>query len=501
MSIRITILYINLWQFGGSLRGNSVAGAFMANKNTFEPTHRPRCMVCRNVLADGSSATEGFSAKPIASNFWGTVVDKIPKREKCELPFVPTLDKNGPLPHGAYTSPGDPTFEPKEVCRIPVCLDIPEMRRTVGKGEISTSVVVRRMQEFIDSGFTSFQVKATGQEHRHWAEENILGRLRQASPAFVMNKCELRIPLKVPPANSAVGVQASSVRKSLLESLHRVGGDALDCVQIQHDKNSPYIFDVLENLEELKRDGLVRSVCGCNIPALTVRTMNDYGFRIDSNQLDVNMLNPDAHSMDQALLSEDLHVPIFWSSALAGGLLTNRYNGVEVMPKLWQLRLAERRQWNTNLPIWADRQGYTKGNLDQDDKWIWDAYQLKLLSALEQMAQKHGVSISSVMLRWSLQQDHVASVPVTCRLVYPDDGLKRVPRQQELREVFRFKLDDDDVEELWGLSGRKSPEAFQGNLREPPDSFFSDEMIENESGLMLPGSHRRDERGNQKLWL
>lgn len=441
--------------------------------------------------------------KPIVTNFWGTIVDKTnsgedaSSRQQKQLPCVPTLDKDGALPNGAYFSHGDPARESKEACRLGVAIHVPALRRTLRGGELSPLVAVDTMQTLIDSGLTSFQIKATTthQDHERWAEEQIYGRLRQETPSFVMNQCQLTIPLTLPSENSATGATASSVRKGVLDTLSRVGGEAIDCLQVQYNKRSPYLFDTLEVLEDLKREGLVRSVSGRNIPPLTIRSAKNYGFTLDSNQVDANLLEPSAYSPEHRLLCQDLDMPLFLSSPLAGGLLTDRYVGRESMPKLWEFRLAERRQWNSNLHAWADRQGFTRDKLCEGDEWLWDAYQSKLMATLQEISQRHGVSIASVLLRWTLQLDHVASAIVTCRLANPDDGLKRKRREHELREVFRFRLDDEDMKELWEVSGRNEPQHLHGDFDE--DEEFFRNMEENENGLLLPETGR----GSQKLWL
>jgi aryl-alcohol dehydrogenase-like predicted oxidoreductase len=474
-----------------------VEGAFVASSRS-EAFCNYRAFAHRSSASTEKPATEEQAGSTLSSNFWHTVVRN--DEDDNQLPCVPTLDKEGHLPLGAYLLHGDPIYEPKETCRLAVAIDVPALRVILKGGDSSTLPAVEKMQDLLDAGLTTFQLKASSQEHQHWAEDHILGRLRQDTPPSVMNQCHLTIPIALPSEKRTTGVTASSVRKTVLESLLRVGGDSIDCLQIQHNKDSssPHVFDILEILEELKREGLVRSVGGRNVPSHVIRAARDYGFALDSNQLDVNLLDPSAYSLEQQQLCEDIGAPLFLSSPLAGGLLTNRYTEREDMPRPWAFRLAERRRWNTDLRVWADRQGYTSNGAD-DDYWLWEAYQSKLLATLEMIALKHGASIASVVLRWSLQLQHVASTIVTCQLVHPDDGLRRKFRGQELREVFRFRLDEDDMQQLWELSGRAEPQQLHMDSEEN-DSMF-DEMMEDESGLFLRGGNGGIDLSNTKLWL
>ena len=69
-----------------------------------------------------------------------------------------------------------------------------------------------------------------------------------------------------------------------------------------------------------------------------------------------------------------------------------------------------------------------------DEFGPWDRFQ-DLLSAMRKVADRHGVSISSVATRWVLDQPQVAGAIVGARYA------RHLP---QTLEVFRFALDDAD---------------------------------------------------------
>jgi len=67
----------------------------------------------------------------------------------------------------------------------------------------------------------------------------------------------------------------------------------------------------------------------------------------------------------------------------------------------------------------------------------WPEFQ-RLLVILQEVATKHGVSVTNIATRWVLQQPAVGAVIVGTRLGVSQHG------HENLR-VFTFELDDDDM--------------------------------------------------------
>ena len=528
----------------------------------------------------------------IASNFWYSVVAKNNQedtfsslavgksnsgnnnnnnnntpRNVVPPPCVPTLDKDGPLPASAYVvvcRPGngnaqqpqqqsndveDDDDKVKKTCRMAVALDVPYLRRSCQQEQITPREMVAKLHEYIDAGLSTFHFKTMirtqqQQQQQEWAEETIFNTLYRETPLSVMKKCQFVIPLRLlfaslpqSSSSSSSSYTPSAIRKRVVSSLMRMGGgDAIDCLQVQYNNNkessSLYLYDVLDTLNDLKREGLLRSVAGCNIPAHHLQTAKQYGFDIDSNQVDLNLLDPSAYleqQQQQNILCQNYldnnnnNMPplLFASSPLAGGLLTDRYVGrKEQMPFPWQFTLSERQHWNRDVPAWMKRHGYNAvvddaqeqqqqqqqqqdraggGVMQQQQQW--QAYQSQILAELEMIALKHRVSVASVALRWTMQLEQVASTIATCRLLYPDDGFKRKDRVQQLRQVFRFELDEEDMKRLWELTGQKQEQEPTHPEQLDEDETLFKEMMEDESGLFVPKGGPDIDFSNKKLWL
>jgi aryl-alcohol dehydrogenase-like predicted oxidoreductase len=110
-----------------------------------------------------------------------------------------------------------------------------------------------------------------------------IGRLRKETPAFV-------VPLHIPGPDAVGTVTASSIRNTVLASLGRTGGDCIDTIQLLPNPQSPYALDVLDCVQDMKREGFVLSVAGKYLDWRLVKEAHQCGFSIDSNQVDCNLL-------------------------------------------------------------------------------------------------------------------------------------------------------------------------------------------------------------------
>lgn len=425
---------------------------------------------------------EEHSPTPRRTDFWGRELR--PKDADADqsrsLPHVPSLDAHGELPLGAYILHGNPSHAQTEICRISLALDS-QRRRPDDEFDIPT--IVRSLQDYLDDGFQTFQVKSgPGQQHT-FVERDILGRFFDETPAFARERCSVVIPLRIPLLASGAGMNPTFVRRHITASLQRTGLEAIDCVQVQHRKNSPYLFDILDILEELKREGLVGSVSARNLPPGLVREAKSNGFEIHTGQLDMNVLDPtSSYDTEHKLMCSDLGITTIAASPLAGALLSDRYRQDLFKPLSTQLSLNGNRYVNTILPMWNAR--FTDANKTKP----WDRFHAALLPALGHIALKHRVSIATVCLRWLLQLKHVSTAAISYNLLdttHNEDELKTSKRIKAFRDVFRFELDDEDIKEIWELSGVEEPAddfalSFDDNEEEQAVHF------EQRNGLYLP---------------
>lgn len=87
---------------------------------------------------------------------------------------------------------------------------------------------------------------------------------------------------------------------------------------------------------------------------------------------------------------------------------------------------------------------------------IWGGWGLlqELLQVLDQIAQKHRVSLSNVAVRWVVEQEAVGGALVGTRF-----GLKNHEHIKDNLQVFSFALDDEDKASILAVQ-RKSKDLM-----------------------------------------
>ncbi|GAX22459.1 hypothetical protein FisN_14Hh074 [Fistulifera solaris] len=411
----------------------------------------------------------------LSTNFWGTVTQE---KLKSKLPSVPTLDHNGPLPEGAYFS----SLHNLQRCRIGVALDIPSLWVNLKEERIENDSVVKALQNYVESGFPTFHLRSQSVEQQQWAESNIVGKFYRETPSFCHNQCHFTIPYPM-----------ATIVQELMTSGPRSHSPERSVITL-------FVY-ILDTLQDLQREGYLAAIDAHQLSSVQQMLAHEYGFLLDTMHCDANLFDLSQYQ-DQVdhLQQTKLDHPLIVASPLAGGLLTERYFGQRNVMPSWEFRYRERYYWNTVYATWAQqravkgtptRTGVPSVDLEDaivnnlDKRKLWEMYQTQVLSALHRIARKHSVSISSIVLRWMLQLDKVSGTIVTCQLVYPDDGRVRTPRERQLRQVFTFALDDDDMNELGDLAGLDA-------LKKDEDlEDLSDEMVVQESsGLFIPSKKR-----------
>jgi hypothetical protein len=303
---------------------------------------RRRIVALQSTNTPESSTQDASQRKPSYSNFWYSVVQKEEDDsvDSPRVPCVPDLDREGPLPAGAYTThSSDPVYDPQAICRVTIAVDLTNGLDKDRDADMEPSKVVANMQKFLDAGMASFQLKSSSSTStrrssnadatsglQEWGEEQIFGRLRKETPAFALRNCHLVVPLHIPGPDAVGTVTASSIRQTVLASLVRTGGDCIDTIQLLPNPQSPYALDVLDCLQDLKREGYIRSVAGKSLDWRLVQEAHRCGFCIDSNQVDGNLLDPTTFdNPEQQLMCQDLGTKLLVAGPLAGGLLSGRH--------------------------------------------------------------------------------------------------------------------------------------------------------------------------------
>ena len=471
----------------------------LANTKIFSapPRKRPEDEYCENIYEDSNDKIlKSFRNKDKSeeSSFWYSVGRKSLSRPEDVVPYQEKLDCSGPLPYGSYRVLGREEYEAKPVCLLSIALDFWNAHSN-NQNSIDTSSVIQNVHQLIDSGFTSFQLH----NHQHRAstsrngyqstwkqtftEQNIYHKIVQETPTSVLNQCTFGTRINVPPLVQESSYQTnydteggshfvfkeSLIRQNIGESISNIYGKSdgcIDAVQVNFQKDekndmSPYTFDVLSVLSDMQREGLISSISGLNFPSHAISEIEKAGFSLDYNQFDCNLLNPTEYVeyMQHTKTSNEGYnnKRAVLSSTLAGGLLTNRYSNIPrsllnhqgvpfdkyMLPsEAWHYKHSLINSW---IPNQIQR---------NDRSYPWQVFQNEMMKVLEEIANKHQVSIASVVLRWSIQLDEVGCVVVGSSLnAHFDYNDRPYTRQNDLRQVFSFLLDEEDMDRLWNVCG------------------------------------------------
>jgi aryl-alcohol dehydrogenase-like predicted oxidoreductase/enamine deaminase RidA (YjgF/YER057c/UK114 family) len=212
---------------------------------------------------------------------------------------------------------------------------------------------------------------------------------------------------------------ANAVRAGVGRSLERLGISRIDLLQFHWwSFEHPAYLDAMKGLAELRREGVIGHLGVTNFDTAHLRVLVKHGIPIVSNQVCFSLLDRRAASEMSSFCLEH-GVRLLAYGTLAGGLMSERF-------------LGQKEPAAPALPDWSKM----KYKRFVDAVGGWPALQA-ILGALEQIAHKHGVSISNVATRWVLEHPAVAAVIVGARLgesEHRSDNLK----------VFSFALEAED---------------------------------------------------------
>ena len=207
------------------------------------------------------------------------------------------------------------------------------------------------------------------------------------------------------------------VRRGVEERLQRLGVDKVDLLQFHWwSFEHPAWLDALHEMQALADEGLIGALGLTNFDAGHLALALADGIRIATNQVSFSLVDRRAAGALSDLCRQS-DVKLLAYGTLSGGFLSEKWLG---------------RPEPTEITDWS-RSKYKRFI---DTAGGWAAFQ-GILSAAQQIAVKHDVSISNVASRWVLGHESVAATIVGARLgesEHRDDNLK----------AFSFALDAED---------------------------------------------------------
>jgi aryl-alcohol dehydrogenase-like predicted oxidoreductase len=225
------------------------------------------------------------------------------------------------------------------------------------------------------------------------------------------------------------------VEQNIDISLKRMGVETLDLMQFHwweyRDQN---YLDALRYMSELQSEGKIKHLGLTNFDTEHLKIILNTGIKIVSNQVQFSLI--DRRPLVQMIqFCQDKGIKLFAYGTLCGGLLSEKYLG-QPEPHRGALNTASLGKYKNMVDVWGG----------------WSLFQ-ELLKVLGQVAQKHGVSIPNVAVRYILDQPAVAGVIVGARL-----GVSE--HLQDNAKVFDFSLDESDEERIKAVL-EKSRDLFE----------------------------------------
>lgn len=322
----------------------------------------------------------------------------------------------------------------------------------------------RALEPYVDRGFTSFDMA----DH-YGSSELISGHYRSTHP-----DTEVQLLTKWVPKPGRY--QRTQVREAVELALDRMKSDSLDLLQFHAWRYSdPGWLDCLFWLDELRQEGLIGQLGLTNFDTAHLGMVLHSGIPVVSNQVCFSLLDRRPENGMLAMCAEH-GVKVLGFGTVAGGLLTERWLGVPE-PEIEGLETWSQMKYARFVE--------TAGG--------WALFQ-DLLTAVHEIAQKHGVSMANVSCRYVLEQPAVGGIIVGARLglsEHIDDNLR----------IFEFELDEEDRATLAkALDGLDPMPGDSGDeYRRPPFLTASGDLSHHFAGFPSPYDVQPGRDGRQHV--
>ena len=291
-------------------------------------------------------------------------------------------------------------------------------------GAVDPVRAVDAMSAYHEAGFTTWDLA----DHYGPAEDFIGDFLRRFAVRHGVDRLpEIQAFTKWVPRPGRMTRRV--VEDAISISLTRMGVERLDLLQFHwwDYKNDGYL-DALKHLSDLQQEGKIRHLALTNFDTERLSVIADHGIRVVSNQVQYSLVDR-RPEVRMARFCSDHPMTLLAYGTLLGGLLSEKYLG-RPEPRRSELNTASLQKYKNMLDAWGD----------------WPLFQ-ELLAVLQQIADKHRVSIANVGVRYVLDRPAVAGVIVGARL-----GVAQ--HLTDNARVFGVKLDAEDFSMIEAVLAR-----------------------------------------------
>jgi len=299
-----------------------------------------------------------------------------------------------------------------------------------GHGYINPESAVSEMLQYHESGFTTWDmadIYAPAEEY-FGQFQKILENKKGEKELENVQAFTKFVPSPGPMTRQVV-------ERSIERSIRNMAVKTIDMVQFHWwDYTDTRYLDAMYHLSKIRDEGKIRHVGLTNFDTERVETMVEQGFKILSNQVQYSIIDqrPD---VKMAPFCQKHGIKILSYGTLLGGLLSEKYLG-KSEPTRSELDTLSLQKYKNMLDAWGG----------------WNLFQ-ELLSVLDIISKKHGVSIANIATRFVLDKPAVAGTIIGVRL-----GIAE--HKSDNARVFDLKLEKEDYDMIKDVTS-KSRNLFE----------------------------------------
>lgn len=291
-------------------------------------------------------------------------------------------------------------------------------------GAIDRPKALRSMFDYIDAGFTTWDLA----DH-YGPAEDFIGEFRRQLAATRGESALSEIQAFTKWVPRPGKMTRRIVEDNINISLRRMGVTTLDLMQFHWwDYRDSNYLDALKYMAELQQEGKIKHLALTNFDTDHLKIIVDQGIKIVSNQVQFSLIDQ-RPLVKMTEFCQQNQIYLLAYGTVCGGLLVDRFLKMPE-PESMRLTTASMRKYKNMIDAWGG----------------WTLFQ-QLLATLNEIAQKHAVSIANVAVRFVLEQPSVAGAIVGARL-----GVSE--HLQENAKVFSFALDPEDHEKIQEVTQR-----------------------------------------------
>ncbi|NEP09171.1 MAG: aldo/keto reductase [Symploca sp. SIO2C1] len=299
-----------------------------------------------------------------------------------------------------------------------------------GHGRINPKIAIQSMFDYLDAGFTTWDLA----DH-YGPAEDFIGEFRRQLVAIRGQEALSNVQAFTKWVPRPGRMTRQVVEKNIDISLRRMGVESLDLMQFHwweyRDKN---YLDALKYMAELQEEGKIKHLALTNFDTEHLKIITEAGIKIIANQVQFSLIDR-RPEVNMVQFCQQNGIKLFAYGTLCGGLLSEKYLG-QPEPRGGMLATVSLRKYKNMVDAWGG----------------WSLFQ-ELLATLQEIADKYGVSISNVVVRYILDKPTVAGAIVGARL-----GISE--HIEDNARIFDLMLDESDYKQLDAVLS-KSRDLYQ----------------------------------------